>query len=134
MSSQSHMRVAGVSFRQGEVRACQVNDEIKFEREPDNPYDQLAIKVIAVGADGTERHVGYVPRTCQVNLRNAIDRTDYLGARIALLGEPEGVDKPAIGIRTVLYFRDENPAKIYPQQWQQANEDPEIDWTSSFYD
>lgn len=46
--------VAGETFsnadgsdRQGEIRRCSIGEPVTLEREPDNPYDEMCVKVIS---------------------------------------------------------------------------------------
>lgn len=59
MSDSFHIKVAGVTFqgRQETVAKLSEGDPLTLEREPDNPYDPNAIKVLTEHGE-----VGYVPR------------------------------------------------------------------------
>lgn len=54
--------VAGVQHRldQGMIRSI-LPGPVSLDLEPDNPYDPLAIKVIAIDPEGFPIHLGYVP-------------------------------------------------------------------------
>lgn len=55
------IRVAGVSFRQADVKRCEQGDEVTLVPEPENEHDSNAIKVIVAG-EGGDRFIGYIPR------------------------------------------------------------------------
>jgi hypothetical protein len=58
------VEVAGTSFRLSDVNAFLGNTSnytLHLEPEPGNEYDSNAVKVLATSADGTRRHIGYVP-------------------------------------------------------------------------
>ncbi len=57
----NYIWVRGVSFRQVEVRQCAVGDPVEFVREPENPHDSGAIKVV-VHSGQESLHVGYIPK------------------------------------------------------------------------
>ncbi len=120
----AHLRVAGVSFRQGDVRACQVNDVVEFKNDPTNEYDQHAVKVFVTGANGTKRWVGYVPKDCTLNLKRAVQREDYSGCRIVMIGIPPDIaeeGRSIVGIRLGLYFK-EDPPRMYPNTYDYDDE------------
>lgn len=59
----SNVEIRGAHFRGQHaveyLAACQPGDELGLEREPENPYDSYAIKVLSQG-DGL--HIGYVAK------------------------------------------------------------------------
>lgn len=50
------------------VPCLDVTDEIKLRKEPSNPYDSNAVKVIAEG-----KHVGYIPKKASAFVTGLID-------------------------------------------------------------
>lgn len=53
------VRVAGISRRVQSVD--EISNEIRCEREPDNPADPNAVAVFSVSAEGA-KHIGYLPK------------------------------------------------------------------------
>jgi hypothetical protein len=54
----SIIRVVGVSFFQADVAGCSPGEVVTLCHEPDNPHDELAIRV----ETATGKTVGYIPR------------------------------------------------------------------------
>ncbi len=81
------MRVAGVSFRQEEVKKVQLDDKVELELEPNNPYDPNAIKVIIGG-----HWVGYVPRSLTYMFHEARKQGWLVTLKIASMGCPQETD------------------------------------------
>lgn len=52
--------LVGEQYYAGTVAALRVGDEARIWREPDNPYDALALAV----SDAAGRMIGYVPKDC----------------------------------------------------------------------
>lgn len=50
--------VSGVSFKQHELRLIVEGEQVTLERDPKNPYDANAIKVLA----HNNTHIGWVPK------------------------------------------------------------------------
>lgn len=70
-------RVAGVSFdgRQEFLKKIFESKEklnLLFEREPDNPYDSNAIKVM-ININGELFRIGYVPKTYNVKYSKGLE-------------------------------------------------------------
>ena len=59
-----------------------VGDRLQLAREPDNPHDANAVRVLWQG-----RKLGYVPRAENAALAWALDRGESLQARISVLRE-----------------------------------------------
>ena len=61
-----NVSVVGMHFRGEHAKqyaaALQPGDELFLEAEPDNPYDQNAIKVLAPSDEGEPWHLGYINR------------------------------------------------------------------------
>lgn len=106
----SPLRVAGVSFKQGNVKLCKVGDVVSLTPEPDNEFDQHAVKVYVQVARKGQRHVGYVPKDSCLVVKKAISRSDYKGCRIAKMGIPKG--SKHVGIRLALLF-EKDPPDLY---------------------
>jgi single-stranded-DNA-specific exonuclease len=72
-------RLAGVSFhdRQGIIAKLRVGDQVMLLREPENPHDPNAIKVV----NGAGNVIGYLP--------------SVMAAAVALLLDQHGVPWPA---------------------------------------
>lgn len=74
-----NVKVVGIGFRPAEAKefasALMPGDELTLEREPDNPHDQNAIKVIGGGM-----HIGYIERGQAAWLSGHIDEgAEYIG-------------------------------------------------------
>jgi hypothetical protein len=72
--------VVGVIFENRQMLLMEVDedDEVILKKEPDNPYDANAIKVLAKGL-----HVGYLPRTMASSLVKYSE--DQMKARITAI-------------------------------------------------
>ncbi len=66
------VRVVGVAYegRQSVVKNLQPNDAVVLKREPYNPYDCNAIKVI----DQEDKQIGYIDRNLAAILAHQLDR------------------------------------------------------------
>lgn len=53
-------RVAGVSYYQPALERCAVGQAVRFIHEPDNPHDEMALKVESLAGET----IGYVPKGC----------------------------------------------------------------------
>ena len=53
-----YVRVAGVSFYQSAVANCCCGEAVRFIHEPDNPHDEMALRVVSYAGET----IGYVPR------------------------------------------------------------------------
>ncbi len=53
-----HVKVAGVSHYQEAVAACSPGETVRFVHEPDNPFDETALRIESAAGEC----VGYVPR------------------------------------------------------------------------
>ncbi|WP_390902715.1 HIRAN domain-containing protein [Sphingomonas oryzagri] len=51
-------RVAGVSHYQEALSRCSAGERVLFVHEPDNPHDEMALRVISAA----QETIGYVPR------------------------------------------------------------------------
>ena len=66
------VRLAGFMFNRdpyGLLEGMEEGDKLEFVREPDNPYDPMAIRVL----DGKGRKIGYVPRRVNLVIANLMD-------------------------------------------------------------
>lgn len=68
--------LVGMHFRPAEARelvsAFEVGTTLKIEREPENPYDQNAIKVM-FDLDGRPVHVGYIAKEDAIYIAPHLD-------------------------------------------------------------
>ena len=78
--------VAGFQYHDGEAvwRRLAVGDSLRLRREPNNPYDELAVAVYWRGAK-----LGYVPRADNTAVAQMMDRSERLVARIERLRKSE---------------------------------------------
>lgn len=65
--------LVGANFRPPEsreaVKNLSIGDILPLERDPSNPYDTFAIKVISPEGD----HLGFIPKTHNFELASAMD-------------------------------------------------------------
>lgn len=54
-----HVKVVGVSHYQPAVEACSPGESVRIIHEPDNPHDEMALRVESAAGDS----VGYIPRS-----------------------------------------------------------------------
>lgn len=76
--------VAGTSYVEGIQQiaaALQIGDRLEFVREPDNSYDEKAIKVETAGG----QKIGYVPREDNIVFSRLMDAGKLLFGRITRL-------------------------------------------------
>ena len=114
----SPLRVAGASFKQPRVGKCKVGDKVNLVPEPENEFDQHAMKVqvchpVTNGAGlgmSIWCDIGYVPKDCCLTVKEAIRRPDYKGCRIAKMGIPTG--SKHVGIHLALLF-EKGPPDLY---------------------
>ncbi|WP_082370102.1 HIRAN domain-containing protein [Novosphingobium sp. ST904] len=52
------VRVVGVSYYQEALERCSAGQPVRFVHEPDNPYDETALRVVSI----TGETIGYLPR------------------------------------------------------------------------
>lgn len=57
------LRVVGVSFYQPAIERCAPGQAVRFVHEPDNPHDEMAIRVVSI----LDETIGYVPRSSWVH-------------------------------------------------------------------
>lgn len=72
--------IAGLKFRKGATdRWGQIEDGTVLELapEPDNQYDQFAVKILDTFTDETPFHLGYVPRFLAPRVFSACISADY---------------------------------------------------------
>lgn len=67
---------AGAAF----FSLMQAGDRLELQREPDNPYDSQAVRVLWRGSQ-----IGYAPRADNVDLARIMDRGTRVEARILQL-------------------------------------------------
>lgn len=74
--------VAGYRYHEGKAvwGELQVGDALQLVREPDNPYDSLAVRV-----DWHGHVLGYVPRKDNRGVARALDRGEPVEAKIVKL-------------------------------------------------
>lgn len=105
MTQEFRTKIVGTSFRGKETRtllkSLPTGTALSLEREYDNPYDELAIKVnyiLRTNNNSTEIHLGYIPRTDNARLAKSYD----------LYGWPKNLkvllDAPYNGL--IIYWED----------------------------
>lgn len=106
-------RVAGVSFRQSAVALCNIGDRVRFISEPENEFDQHALRVevevVVVRPPGhvVKHHrqwlqVGYVPKEKSIDIRYAIEYNGYKDAVVSGIKKPDS--SKHVGMRVKLMF------------------------------
>jgi hypothetical protein len=76
--------IAGFQYYQGEKvwRKLKTGESLRLIREPENPYDEMAIEVYWRGDK-----LGYIPRVDNSVIAQLMDRGTHLRARISWLNE-----------------------------------------------
>ena len=73
--------IVGVNFRPHEAKvahaALSIGDEVFLEPEPENPYDPMAVKVIA-----SDEHIGYIARTNNYEVSDWLNDDGEVEARV----------------------------------------------------
>lgn len=91
--------VAGVAYYDfsdpASLAALKIGEPVVLKRQPDNPYDRLAIEVYA--EDG--RKIGYIPRSHNIIPASLMDQGARLRGKIVALN---GVDGPWQAIKVML--------------------------------
>lgn len=103
-----HQRLVGVSFYQSALEGCSPGQAVKFVHEPDNPYDEMAIRV----ETDSGQTIGYVPRSSP--LRTAVhEHGRGLSGAIASLGYGRAC---LLGVTITVALCDDEPAvaSYYP--------------------
>ena len=74
--------VAGFQYYEGERvwRHMKVGDPLELRRDPDNPYDEMAVEIYWKG-----EKIGYVPRSDNTAVAQLMDRGANLRAEIEVL-------------------------------------------------
>ena len=101
------IRVAGVSFRPGYPdNLTSLVDRypdgqvipVVLEREPSNPYDERAVKVLIEG-----EHVGYVPKAINAPITEALDAGEAFTCRVeeVPISKKGGASRPGLIIHVV---------------------------------
>lgn len=92
--------VAGFSYYDGPelLERIRPGDPVALVREPDNPHDERAIRIEALG-----RRVGYVPRSENRPLVRLLEQGAELRARVVGVG-PDGESWDALRVGVSLYF------------------------------
>lgn len=84
------------------VPCLDVTDEIKLRKEPSNPYDSNAVKVIAEG-----KHVGYIPRKASAFVTGLIDKKRIVRVICSYSsdGKVEAWDEPNPDMDIVIFYK-----------------------------
>lgn len=90
-------KIVGVTFRnknrmsrQHLISQCRIGEELVLEREPDNPVDSNAIKVLRI----TGEQLGYIPaHVAASGLAKDLDRGEHPRCRIANLTGGNGLTR-----------------------------------------
>jgi hypothetical protein len=77
----AYVRVVGVSHYQEALERCSAGEAVKFVHEPDNPYDETALRIDS----STGETIGYVPRASWLH-RMVHEKGRGVSAAIASLG------------------------------------------------
>nr|WP_245335993.1 HIRAN domain-containing protein [Staphylococcus sp. GDY8P198P] len=120
--------VVGVSYRQEEALKAVVGDNLSLraEKEPTNPYDSNAIKIIADYEENDEKKsvkIGYIPREkaeelVKYNNINVTLRTIYLPDAIAVM-YPSKDSSGNVGFRIDIWIesqKQKNKKKVFEEQ------------------
>jgi hypothetical protein len=97
-SREAYVRVAGVTFenRQAILQGSKAGDPILLVKEPDNPHDPKAIRVLN-NALSPAQSIGYIPRDRTVVFHLLMDSAALQGVEIASIGPTK--DTEVLGAR-----------------------------------
>lgn len=108
----SLVKVVGVSHYQPALERCAVGQPVRFVHEPDNPYDETAIRVLSLMGET----IGYLPRASWLHRvvhekgRGASAVIESIGySRACLLGATLSVAVCDDEVRTVSYYPGRQP-------------------------
>ncbi|MBU5342294.1 HIRAN domain-containing protein [Caldifermentibacillus hisashii] len=73
-------------MEQSEFEGQTISNVIRFEPEPDNPYDPNAIKVFMKDVNGIEHHVGYIRREDTQEIKEQMQREDFKYIAVSFTG------------------------------------------------
>lgn len=115
-SREAYIRVAGVTFegRQGVLKESKAGDPILLVKEPDNPKDDRAIKVLNNSLSPAQS-IGYIPRDRTVVFHLLMDSGALQVVEIASIGPVKETDILGVIIRasydykTLQAFIDKRP-------------------------
>jgi len=105
-----YVRIVGVSFYQDALRNCRPGEPVRFYHEPDNPHDEMAIRV----ESSAGKTIGYVPRTSP--LRKLIhERGRGIAGTIASMGMSRAC---LVGAQISVVITDDvvAPVSYYPNR------------------
>lgn len=76
-SGETNFTCVGNHFRETEEKvafhALEEGDMVILVPEPENPYDDKAIKIVQISEEGAAIHLGYVPRTENEELAEKVE-------------------------------------------------------------
>lgn len=107
LASPFEVPVAGVTFSEGypnsifKISSMMIEKDTpllaQLVREPDNEYDEFAIKVVVGGS-----HVGYIPSYLSGKLAYEIDRgTRWAAVVDRIVMSPENQDQPGLRLKVI---------------------------------
>jgi hypothetical protein len=99
-SREAFIRVAGVSFKQEPVRESNIGDPILLVKEPDNPHDPKAIKVLN-NALSPAQQIGYIPKDRTVVFHLLMDSGALQQVEIASTGFAKETNIVGVILRAV---------------------------------
>ncbi len=91
--------VAGVAYRQREVRRVRRGDRVSFEREPGNPHDPTAVRCIVRG-----KQVGYIRGEESPLVTQAIQEGATLDGIVYEVSTWEKDGRPMLGLAIIVAF------------------------------
>lgn len=80
------IRVAGVSYRQQQVKLCQLGDDVLLEPEPTNPADPNAVKVLVRNS-----MIGYIPAYAAKTIGHWLEERRVRAVKITGIRNPNEV-------------------------------------------
>lgn len=87
-------------------KILKVNDELKLQLEPENQYDENAVKVIYTSEKGIEYKIGYVPRYYSEQLAEILKKHVKYVARIQYLRFDTPLNDENISAKVELIFNN----------------------------
>ena len=107
-----YVRVAGLKYRENInelLKNLKVGDKVILAREPENEYDDLAIKI----QDAENRKIGYVPRVNNEILARLLDAGFKLFGRITEIKDPIDGEYPWNAVWVDLFLEEGGSELLY---------------------
>lgn len=96
--------IAGFKFHEGMLKIDKINegDEVLLVHEPENPYDENAIRVGHQGDD-----IGYVPKAVNQNILPALEGNSHLTGNVVESNKDIALDEPWKAVKVLVTDEEE---------------------------